>query len=45
VASNKALAESKEPLDVWFKERALDITGVDYNQPLPPIEELYDYRA
>jgi hypothetical protein len=45
VASNKALAESREPLDVWFKERALDITGVDYNQPLPPIEELYDYRA
>jgi hypothetical protein len=44
VAANKGFAESKEPFDVWFKERALDITGVDYNQPLPPIDELYDWR-
>jgi hypothetical protein len=29
------LAASSEPFDVWFKERVLEITGVDCNEPMP----------
>ena len=29
------LAASSEPFDVWFKDCAKDIHGVDFNQPLP----------
>lgn len=33
--------ESKEPFDLWFKERLLDATGFDLNQmPSGPMPEL-----
>lgn len=31
---SKNLAESQEPLDVWFKEQVLELTGIDCNQPM-----------
>lgn len=45
VASNEAFAHSTQPYDVWFKKEAEQITGIDFNQPLPPIEQLWDWPA
>ena len=28
-------SQSKEPFDLWFKERLADVTGVDLNNPPP----------
>ena len=42
--SNRKFAESTSEFDMWFKKTAADITGVDFGQPLPPIEELWDWR-
>jgi hypothetical protein len=39
---------SREPFDVWFKERMLAVTGVDLNNPpadLAPAELLSHYEA
>jgi hypothetical protein len=37
------LAASTEPFDRWFKDRAKEIHGVDFNQPLPgpPPEQVF----
>ena len=37
------LAGSDHPFDRWFKERAREIHGVDFNQPLPgpPPEQVF----
>ena len=37
------LAASRHPFDSWFKERAKEIHGVDFNQPLPgpPPEQVF----
>jgi hypothetical protein len=43
VAKTMALyAISKDPFDVWFKEKFKEVTGVDLNKPLPgpPPKEL-----
>ena len=33
--------ESRNAFDLWWKERVLDVSGVDYNQPFPgPLPEL-----
>ena len=46
VKGNREFAASKSPYDVWFKENAQRITGIDLNQPLPSIPELvFDLRA
>lgn len=39
--------ESTEPFDVWFKQRVIEVSGVDPNQtPLgPPSEPIYEFRA
>jgi hypothetical protein len=35
------LAESNERIDVWFKQRAMEISGVDLNAPFPgPLPEI-----
>src|SRR5262245_22731024 len=41
------LAESSEPFDVWFRGRALEISGVDLSQPFegPPPEILVDWSS
>ena len=43
----QALAASQEPLDLWLKERAKSVHGIDYNQtPSAPFPELvYDSRS
>jgi hypothetical protein len=43
----ETLARSQEPFDVWFREQAKDITGVDFSQPLPgsPPEVVIDWRS
>ena len=46
VKGNREFAASKTPYDVWFKEKAQGITGIDFNQPLPAVPELvFDFRA
>lgn len=42
--SNAAFARSTDAYDVWFKKEAGDILGQDFNQPLPPIQEIQDYQ-
>lgn len=40
-------AETKEPFAGWFKQRVIDVTGVDPNKtPLgPPSEQVFDFHA
>lgn len=46
VKGNREFAASKSAYDVWFKENAQRITGIDFNQPLPSIPELvFDFRT
>ena len=39
VAANTAFAASQDPFDVWFKQTVKEFTGIDFGQPLPPIEQ------
>jgi hypothetical protein len=32
-------AESRAPFDVWFKTQAQEISGIDFNQPVPGLPE------
>ena len=43
----EGLASSQEPFDVWFREQAKQIHGVDFSEPLPgPLPEaIVDWRA
>ena len=43
--SNRKFAASKEPYDVWFKEQLVPITGIDWSQPVPPVESMLEWRA
>jgi hypothetical protein len=47
VEANRLFAASRTPYDVWFKEsiKALFPPEIDFNQPLPPIEQVFDYVA
>jgi hypothetical protein len=45
VAANAAFASSQDPFDLWFKQSVKEFTGIDFGQPLPPIEQLLDWRA
>ncbi len=47
VEGNRAFAASTRPYDVWFKERLKEVfpPDIDFDQPLPPIETLFDYVA
>jgi len=44
VEANRRFAASRDPFDVAFKEHLAWIfqPGVDFSQPLPPIEEIFD---
>jgi len=40
-----ALAESTEPFDVWFRQQAQEITGIDFSKPTGPMaEKIFEYR-
>ena len=40
-----ALSESGEPFDVWFRQQALEITGIDFSQSTGPLPEVvFSYR-
>jgi hypothetical protein len=41
------LAKSKEPFDVWFKEQALQVSGVDLSKPMdgPMPEEIFNMTS
>jgi hypothetical protein len=45
--ANRGFAASQSPFDTWFKAecRNIFIDDVDFNQPLPPIETLWDWQA
>jgi hypothetical protein len=47
VDGNRRFAASTRPYDVWFKDqlKTLFPPEIDFNQPLPPIEPLFDYVA
>jgi hypothetical protein len=42
--ANRGFAESQEPFDVWFKERAQSFSGIDWSHPVPMSEVAYDFR-
>ena len=44
---NQGFAASTRPYDVWFKDRLKELfpPELDFNQPLPPIEQVFDYVA
>ena len=44
VDGNRRFAESRSDYDVWFKERCTTVFApdIDFNQPLPPITEIFD---
>jgi hypothetical protein len=45
-AALAAFGQSYEPLDAWWKEQILDVTGVDLNQPPEAVPEvLLDWSA
>jgi hypothetical protein len=43
----KVLAESTHRFDVWFKQQALQVSGVDLGKPMegPPPEEIFNLSA
>jgi hypothetical protein len=45
--ANRGFAASHSPFDTWFKAecRTVFADGVDFDEPLPPIEEIWDWRA
>ena len=38
------MATSEEPFDRWFREHVKDVHGVDVAEPLPPLEQILDFR-
>jgi hypothetical protein len=44
VKANQMFADSQEPYDVWFKSQAGQIVGVDFNQPVPPSEHVWNWQ-
>jgi hypothetical protein len=44
VWANQQFAASKKPFDVWFKTKAQEALGIDFNQPLPRIEQVFEAR-
>ena len=45
IAANAAFASSQDPFDLWFKQNVKEFTGIDFGQPVPPTEQLLDWRA
>lgn len=45
VEANKRWAASNDPFDVWFRKTAKEATGIDFNQPLPAIRTIHDWRV
>jgi len=44
--TNRRFAASREPFDVWFKDECSKIFPefIDFNEPLPPIETMWDQQ-
>ena len=44
---NRQFAASKSRFDTWFKAecRKIFVDGIDFDQPVPPIEQLWDWQA
>ncbi|HUK51013.1 MAG TPA: DUF6176 family protein [Terriglobales bacterium] len=47
VKSFKVLAESTHPFDVWFRQQAMQVSGVDLSKPMEgaPLEEIFSLSA
>jgi hypothetical protein len=43
--ASREFAASDRPFDRWFKDRLAELTEVDFNQPMPPVQQLWDYVA
>jgi hypothetical protein len=46
-AGNRDFAASRSPFDTWFKAecRKIFIDAIDFDEPIPPIEQLWDWQA
>lgn len=44
---NRNFAASKSPFDTWFKAecRKIFVDGIDFDQPVPRIEQLWDWQS
>ena len=42
--ANQQFAASKKPFDLWFKSKAQEAMGIDFGQPLPKIEQVFEAR-
>jgi hypothetical protein len=47
VEGNRGFAASTRPYDVWFKDSLKELfpADLDFSQPLPPAEQIFDYVA
>jgi len=47
VDGNRRFAASTRPYDLWFKDRLKEYVpaDIDFSQPLPPVEQIWDYVA
>lgn len=45
MAGNQAFATSSHPFDVWFRGQVTDILGIDFTEPLPPVQPLWEWRT
>ena len=41
----KAMGESDEPFDRWFREHVLDVHGIALEQGFPPPEQILEFGA
>lgn len=43
-ATLRAMATSDAPFDRWFREHVIDVHGIDLADPLPPLEQVLEFR-
>ena len=41
----RGMGTSQEPFDRWFREHVAAVHGVDVAEPLPPLEQVLDFRG
>ena len=43
-AALTGMGTSREPFDVWFRDHVRHVHGIDVAEPLPPLEQVLDFR-
>ena len=44
IEGNRQFAASTSPFDTWFKQQAGEAFGLDFNQPVPPVQQIQDWQ-